>query len=140
MTDNKLIADLWNTVQAMPEYAGKTSLVLTVDHGRGREGDGWKNHSTDIPGSDEIWMAVLGPDTPALGVRTGTNVTQSQIAATVGARFVPWGKNHKFFFSMGGAYRRFLNNSGSEQKLNGDYNGFVFDLALGRRIIEPRSR
>jgi len=84
-TCDRQIAELWNTAQAMPEYAGKTSLVLTVDHGRGRDGDGWKNHSTDIPGSDEIWMAVLGPDTPALGQRQGTKTTQSQIAATVAA-------------------------------------------------------
>lgn len=84
-TCDRLIEELWNTAQAMPEYAGKTSLVLTVDHGRGRDGDGWKNHSIDIPGSDEIWMAVLGPDTPALGQRQGTNATQSQIAATVAA-------------------------------------------------------
>jgi hypothetical protein len=82
---DRLIEELWATAQALPEYAGKTSLVLTVDHGRGRDGDGWKNHSTDIPGSDEIWMAVLGPDTPALGIRKGTGATQSQIAATVAA-------------------------------------------------------
>jgi len=86
-TCDRLIEELWNTAQAMPEYAGKTTLVLTVDHGRGREGDGWKNHSVDIPGSDEIWMAVLGPDTPPLGERPGKDFTQSQIAATVAALF-----------------------------------------------------
>ncbi len=84
---DRLIEELWTTAQSMPEYAGKTSLVLTVDHGRGREGDGWKNHKVEIPGSDEIWMAVLGPDTPALGERRGTDSTQSQIAATVAAFF-----------------------------------------------------
>jgi hypothetical protein len=84
-TCDRLIEELWNTAQAMPEYAGKTSLVLTVDHGRGRDGDGWKNHSIDIPGSDEIWIGILGPDTPALGIRTGTETSQSQIAATVAA-------------------------------------------------------
>ncbi len=86
-TCDRLIAELWSLVQSLPEYAGKTTLVLTVDHGRGREGDGWKNHSVDIPGSDEIWMAVLGPDTPALGERTGKDYTQSQIAATVAKFF-----------------------------------------------------
>jgi hypothetical protein len=30
-------------------------------------------------------MAVMGPDTPALGVREGLTVTQSQLAATVAA-------------------------------------------------------
>lgn len=82
---DRLIEELWSLAQSMPEYAGRTTLVLTVDHGRGREGDGWKNHKVEIPGSDEIWMAVLGPDTPALGERSGTDSTQSQIAATVAA-------------------------------------------------------
>lgn len=82
---DRLIADLWQTAQSLPEYAGKTTLVLTVDHGRGRDGDGWKNHSTSIPGSDEIWIGVLGPDTPAAGDRQGVTATQSQVAATVAA-------------------------------------------------------
>jgi hypothetical protein len=30
-----MIADLWNTVQAMPQYRGKTTLLITADHGRG---------------------------------------------------------------------------------------------------------
>ncbi|MFO0912252.1 MAG: hypothetical protein U0795_04820 [Pirellulales bacterium] len=82
---DRLIADLWQTAQSLPEYAGQTTLVLTVDHGRGRDGDGWKNHSTSIPGSDEIWIGVLGPDTPAAGDRQGVTATQSQVAATVAA-------------------------------------------------------
>src|SRR5262249_37128868 len=32
---DRFIADLWKTMQAMPEYKDKTSLVLTTDHGRG---------------------------------------------------------------------------------------------------------
>jgi hypothetical protein len=71
----------------MPEYAGRTSLLITVDHGRGREGDGWKNHNSTISGSDEIWIGILGPDTPAAGERDGVEVTQSQVAATVAALF-----------------------------------------------------
>ena len=30
-----------------------------------------------------MWSAVLGPDTPALGVRSDVNATLSQIAATL---------------------------------------------------------
>jgi hypothetical protein len=37
-------------------------------------------------GAENIWIAVLGPDTPALGERTHcAPVTQSQIAATIAA-------------------------------------------------------
>lgn len=80
---DRMIAELWALTQSMPEYRGNTSLVLVVDHGRGRVGDEWKNHSVKLAGSDEIWMAVMGPDTPALGERVGLEVTQSQIASTV---------------------------------------------------------
>ena len=38
------------------------------------------------PGSADIWIGVLGPDTPALGERSRVeDITQSQIAATVAA-------------------------------------------------------
>lgn len=76
------IARLWKAVQELPEYAGKTSLVLTTDHGRGDDRIEWKNHGKDIPGSDRIWIAVLGPDSPALGLRRNVDVTQAQVAAT----------------------------------------------------------
>jgi hypothetical protein len=36
-----------------------------------------------VPAANRIWMAVLGPDTPALGVRSGVAATQGQFAATV---------------------------------------------------------
>lgn len=84
-TCDRMIEELWTLVQSLPEYRGNTSLVLVVDHGRGRVGDEWKSHSNNIPGSDEIWMAVMGPDTPALGERLDVEVTQSQIASTVAA-------------------------------------------------------
>lgn len=77
------IERLWTTLQAMPQYAGKTSLVMTTDHGRGDDRIEWKNHGKDTPGCAQMWIAALGPDTPALGVRENVQVTQSQVAATV---------------------------------------------------------
>jgi hypothetical protein len=79
------IERLWNVLQGMPEYAGKTSLVLSTDHGRGDTRVEWKSHGKDTPGSDQMWIAVLGPDTPAGGCRRDLDVTQSQVAATVAA-------------------------------------------------------
>jgi hypothetical protein len=67
----------------MPEYKDKTSLVLTTDHGRGDNRVEWKNHGKDTPGSDQMWIAVMGPDTPAAGCRSDSAVTQSQVAATL---------------------------------------------------------
>jgi dienelactone hydrolase len=77
---------LWDEMQAMDQYRGKTTFVITTDHGRGSGLTEWKSHGEKIPASENIWIAVVGPDTPALGERTDTpTVTQSQVAATVAA-------------------------------------------------------
>jgi hypothetical protein len=77
---------LWETVQAIPQYQGKTSILVTVDHGRGDAPVDWKSHGEKIAKSEYIWAAAIGPDTPALGEReNSTPITQSQIAATVAA-------------------------------------------------------
>ena len=77
------IARFWDLLQSLPEYAGKTSLVLTTDHGRGDTRVEWKNHGKDTAGSDRMWIAVMGPDTPATGCRSDLDVTQSHVAASV---------------------------------------------------------
>jgi len=79
------IRDLWETVQKMPEYRGKTTLLVTTDHGRGNPPVEWKNHNDKTAGSEFIWMGVMGPDTPALGERSDIAFTQNQIAATLAA-------------------------------------------------------
>jgi hypothetical protein len=77
------LRQLWELVQSMPEYRGKTTLIVLPDHGRG-EGAKWTSHGQAIPESKQTWMAFLGPDTVALGERKQAGpVTESQIAATV---------------------------------------------------------
>ena len=76
---------LWETLQSMPEYAGRTSLVVTTDHGRGSTKLDWTDHGKDVEGAEFMWAAVIGPKTPSLGVREGIESTQGQIAATVAA-------------------------------------------------------
>jgi hypothetical protein len=83
---DRLLATLWDTVQSMPDYSGSTTLIVTTDHGRGDGEESWKQHGARIDGADRIWIAILGPDTPALGELESTEtVTQAQIAATVAA-------------------------------------------------------
>lgn len=80
------LAELWSYLQSHPAYRGRTTLVVTTDHGRGRTTRDWTNHGRDTDGAEEMWIAVVGPDTPALGERSGAPiVTQSQIAATLAA-------------------------------------------------------
>jgi len=76
---------LWETAQSLPAYRDRTALVLSTDHGRGETDRDWTSHGEKVPASERIWMAVMGPDTPALGVRSGITATQSQMAATVAA-------------------------------------------------------
>lgn len=94
------IADLWTTMQAMPEYRGTTTFVITTDHGRGDGDKAWRDHGRDVAGAENIWIAMLGPDTPALGeVAGGARVTQSQIAATVAGLL---GEDYASFFKNAG--------------------------------------
>ena len=80
---DRFIQRLWEMLQGMPEYAGKTALVISTDHGRGSTTGDWGNHGTDYPQAGRIWIAAMGPGIPARGDRPGVSVTQSQIAATV---------------------------------------------------------
>ena len=78
------IAELWNAMQAKPEYHGQLTFIITCDHGRGNGLKLWRDHGTNIAGAENIWIAVLGPDTPATGEMTNVpRITQSQIAATI---------------------------------------------------------
>ena len=78
------VEQLWNTMQSIPAYRDQTTFIITADHGRGSGLTEWKDHGVDQKGSENIWIAVMGPDTPPLGERSDNGlVTQSQIAATI---------------------------------------------------------
>jgi hypothetical protein len=80
------IRRLWELVQSIDQYRGKTTFIITTDHGRGSGPVDWKKHGVKIEGAEDMWMAFLGPDTPPLGERKNCDrVTQSQIAATLAA-------------------------------------------------------
>jgi hypothetical protein len=83
---------LWETVQSLPEYRDKTTIIVTTDHGRGGAPVEWKSHGARIAGSDRIWLAAMGPDTgprrpESRGNPTasGRALTQGQVAATLAA-------------------------------------------------------
>lgn len=83
---DRFIGELWNYLQADPAYKNKTTLVLTCDHGRGTDATQWKSHGDEIPDADQIWFAVIGPDTQGLGeIKTESQYYQNQIARTLAA-------------------------------------------------------
>jgi hypothetical protein len=78
------VKELWELLQSIPQYRGSTTLVLTVDHGRGSDADSWKSHGEKLPDSKYIWLAGMGPDSKALGERSNAEaITQGQVAATL---------------------------------------------------------
>lgn len=95
-----ILADLWNTLQTLEGYRDNTNLLVTVDHGRGNTAETWPHHASGpaltqyfgkkdhphqegIPGSNEIWIAALGPDIKHIGEASGgATLYQNQVAAT----------------------------------------------------------
>jgi hypothetical protein len=83
---DRCVEELWNSLQALPAYRDRTTFIITTDHGRGSGPAQWKEHGVEQHGSEDIWIAVLGPDTAPLGERAHVAaVSQAQIASTVAA-------------------------------------------------------
>lgn len=77
------LADLWKYVQSDPFYKDKTSILITIDHGRGY-GDAWKSHGPKVEHANEIWFAVMGPDIKPMGEMKNTgDIYQYQFAQTM---------------------------------------------------------
>jgi hypothetical protein len=77
------LAEIWRTLQADPAYAGKTTMIITTDHGRGlKGGDSWRNHGPMVTGADETWFAAIGPDVEPGRKPAGACASSSQVAAT----------------------------------------------------------
>jgi hypothetical protein len=82
-TDNYL-KELWEFVQSQDRYRNKTTILITVDHGRGDTPGQWSGHGSKIEGAKYIWLAVLSPDNPLRGEWTNSEtIYQNQIAATL---------------------------------------------------------
>ncbi len=90
-----MLSKLWNWLQTDSFYRGRTTLMISTDHGRGNTPDSWTRHASavgavkleigdapdGVPGSDQIWFAAIGPRIQSKGLVTG-HWKQSQIAAT----------------------------------------------------------
>ena len=82
-TDNYL-QNLWNFLQSDKQYKDKTSIIITVDHGRGATEKDWHDHGEDVPDARNIWMAFFSPDSKKRGEwKNATTIYQNQIAATL---------------------------------------------------------
>ena len=79
------IKKIWDFVQSDPQYKNKTTLLITTDHGRGDTNkDEWTSHNNKIEDSHEIWLAAIGPDSPARGeIKDDIQLYQQQLAQTI---------------------------------------------------------
>lgn len=90
------IAEIWRRYQANPSTAGRTTLIVTADHGRGAsENDGWTGHGSGrwrgiiVPGlrhegSEALFVGVRGPNVVAAPHYNAENcATLGQVAATL---------------------------------------------------------
>lgn len=68
-----ICAELWKTIQASPEYGGKTDMFILPDFGRDSDfepgGNGFQHHRTGDALSRTTWMLALGP-----GIRQNVTV------------------------------------------------------------------
>lgn len=88
------LRELWEAYQTNPRTAGRTTFIVTSDHGRG-ENERWRGHGSGrwrgiiVPGlrhegSDAIFIAVRGPGVGSGEVYTMENCAiAGQIAATL---------------------------------------------------------
>jgi hypothetical protein len=81
---DRYVGELWAAAQRSPATRGRTTLIFVADHGRGRSESDWTDHGRKVPGSDETWMAIIGPDIPAVG-EARASIVLAQTAATVAA-------------------------------------------------------
>ena len=81
--NDAMIADLWNYMQSDPFYKDQTTFIITEDHGRGIANN-WQHHYHTVANSNEIFFAVIGPDTKPLGERKQDGQWhQNQFAQTI---------------------------------------------------------
>ena len=86
---DRLCAELWRTIQAEPEYSGKTTMFILPDFGRDSDtdpgGNGFQHHRTGDALSRTTWMIARGP-----GIRENVvverRVESVDLVPTLGAK------------------------------------------------------
>ncbi len=84
---DEYLRELWTWLQSQPEYRGKTNLVITTDHGRGRTPEDWQHHGDKYPGGGDTWIAFAGP---AMSRRGEWRDHPPMKAASVAATMIDW--------------------------------------------------
>jgi hypothetical protein len=79
-----MLEELWGWLQAQPDYRGRTHLLITTDHGRGRTIADWRDHGAKVEGAQDVWMAFVSPRLARRGEWTDhAPLHTNQAAATI---------------------------------------------------------
>jgi hypothetical protein len=82
--NDRQLKELWDYLQRTPQYKGKTSLLITIDHGRGNTIKDWTDHGEKVPEAQYIWMAFVSPESSLRGEwKNAATIYQNQVAATL---------------------------------------------------------
>src|SRR5215203_2458757 len=77
---DRMIGELWRLVQSTPGYAGKTTFLITTDHGRGDKKTTWNKHGLFTGGSSQTWFALMGNSiVPAGEMKVENQVYQKEL-------------------------------------------------------------
>lgn len=78
-----MLRELWQAIQSDPLLRGRTALIVTTDHGRGRTGADWTSHGKEVVGAEHIWVFAVGAGVASRGVVRDAPTTQSQVGPTI---------------------------------------------------------
>lgn len=84
-TTDQSIKEIWDFLQSQPNYKGKTTLMVSNDHGRHSDGikDAFVNHGDACVGCRHIEFFAMGPDFKKDAVIATGNYEQIDVANTM---------------------------------------------------------
>ncbi len=81
---DRYLEQLWKFLESDQRYRGKTTILMTTDHGRGNTASDWTDHGSKTEGAQNVWIAFVSPDLARRGEwRDTATIRTSQIAATL---------------------------------------------------------
>ncbi len=76
---DKYVKDIWNFVQADPDYKDNTTILITTDHGRGETiKSQWTSHGQKVLDSHQNWYMMLGKGVQSTGEITSPEQTYTK--------------------------------------------------------------
>jgi hypothetical protein len=82
---DRAVKRIWERIQIDPVYAGRTTLIVSTDHGRHDPDRGdFMGHGGICHGCQHVMCLVAGPDTPA-GIEVSRMTLQVDLAPTMAA-------------------------------------------------------